>query len=112
MTCHAEDALRRPRIPEVVDLPSTITTLEAIRAESLISRQYCQVFNLLVASVATVCAVVADEGAISQQQEVRIRIEESSACVTSKAIDVPSVTSYMMYKYMLYDMVCCRRRER
>jgi hypothetical protein len=41
--------------------------------------------------VAAVCAVVADEGAVAEQQQVGVRVEQGAARVTAEAVNVPSV---------------------
>lgn len=76
MTRHAEDPLRRPRISQVLDLALAVPTPEAARAKCLVARKYSQVLDLLPTGAAAVCAVVADEGAIAEKEEVRIRVEE------------------------------------
>lgn len=59
MAVHAKDALRGSRVAEVLNLFLAIATLEAIRAEGLITSQDCQVFDLVSAAAAAVSAVVA-----------------------------------------------------
>jgi hypothetical protein len=41
--------------------------------------------------VAAVGAVVADEGAVSEEQQVGVRVEEGAARVAAEAVDMPSV---------------------
>lgn len=67
--------MRRPGIAQVLDLPLAIPTPKAGCAESLVSGQDGQVLNLIIAGAATVGAVIAYEGAIAEQEEVRIRVE-------------------------------------
>ncbi len=93
MTRHAEYALRCPCIAQVLNLAFTVAALEAIRTEGLITRQDGQVLNLVAARTAAVCAVVADEGAITKQKEIRIGVEEGLAGVAPKAVYVPAVAS-------------------
>jgi hypothetical protein len=59
MTIHAKDALRGSRIPKILNLFLTVATLKAIRAEGLITCQYCQIFDFVSAAAAAVSAVVA-----------------------------------------------------
>jgi hypothetical protein len=66
VTGHAEDALRGASIAKVINLPLAISTFEAVCTECLVSGQYGQVFNLVVARAAAVCAVVAYERAIAE----------------------------------------------
>jgi hypothetical protein len=56
---HAENALRRPRISQVLNLPLAIAALEAIGTEGLIASQYGKVLNLVSAITAAVGAIVA-----------------------------------------------------
>ena len=94
MAVHTKDALRCSSIAKVLDLLLTISTLEAISAESLVTGQDGQIFNLIATVTAAVCAVVAYERAIAKQEEVGIRIEECSAGIASEAVNVPSVASF------------------
>jgi len=59
----------------------------------LISSQDSQVFYLSLAGAAAVSTVVANQGAIAEEQQIRIRIKMGVAHVASKAIDVPPVAS-------------------
>ncbi len=68
MTVHAEYALRCPRISQVLDLLLAVATPEAGAAERLVTSENRQVFDFVAASVATIGAVVADEGAIAEKQ--------------------------------------------
>lgn len=57
MTFHAENTLRSARIAQVLNLSFAVPASEALSAESLVSRQNGQVFDLVVARATTVCAV-------------------------------------------------------
>lgn len=94
MTTHAKDALRRARITQILNLPLAIATAEAAGAESLIASKDGQIFDFVTACIAAVGAVVANERAIAEQEKVGIGVEQSAACVTAEAVDVPSVTGY------------------
>jgi len=50
MTRHAEYALARPCISQIVNLALTIAALEAVRAERLVPCEDSEVFNLVAAS--------------------------------------------------------------
>jgi hypothetical protein len=52
--------------------------------------------------VAAVCAVVAYQRAVAEQQQVRIRVEEGAARVAAEAVDMPSVSGWAM---LAYDML-------
>lgn len=82
-----------PGIAQVLDLSLAIPTAEACCAKGLVSGQDGQVLNLITASTAAVGAIIADQRAISKQKEVRIRVKERVACVTTEAIEMPSVSS-------------------
>lgn len=94
MTAHAKDALGRPRIAQIFYFSLAVSTSEAGRAKGLISRQDGQVFDLVAACAAAVCAIVADEGAIAEEEEVRIGVEEGAASIATKAIQMPSVAGW------------------
>lgn len=83
--------MRGSGIAQVLDLPLAVSTAEARRAEGLVSGEDGEVFNLIAAGAAAVGAIVADEGAIAEQQEVRIRVEEGIARVASEAVEMPSI---------------------
>ena len=94
MTVHAEDPLRCSCISEVFNLSLTIPALEAGRTERLVASQNSQILNFIPAATAAVCAVVAYQRSIAEQEQVGVGVEEGAASVASKAIDVPSVSSY------------------
>ena len=96
MARHAENALRCARIAQVLDLAFAVPAPEAICTEGLVARQDSQVFNLVATVVARVGAVVADEGAIAEQEEVGVRVEERAAGVATEAVDVPSVSRCLL----------------
>ena len=79
MAGHAEDALRRARIAQVLDLPLAVATFEAVGAEGLVAGEDGQVLDLLPARVARVGAVVADERAIAEQEQIGVGVEEGAA---------------------------------
>ena len=91
MAEHAEDPLRGARIAQVVDLALAISASEAAGAEGLVAREYGEVLDLVAAGAAAVGALVADERAIAEEEEIRIRVQQRLTGVASKAIDVPSV---------------------
>lgn len=91
MTAHAEDALGGPRIAEVLDLALAVAASEAARAEGLVAGEDGEILNLVVAGAAAVRAVVADEGAVAEQQEVRVRVQQGATGVAAEAVNVPSV---------------------
>jgi hypothetical protein len=93
---HAEDTLRGACIAQVLDLALAVAAAEAIGTEGLVARQDGQVLDLVAAVVAAVCAVVAYQRAVAEQQEVRIRVEQGAAGVAAEAVDVPSVPSWSM----------------
>jgi hypothetical protein len=63
----------------------------------LVAGKNCEVLNLVAAGTTAVSAVVANQGAVAEEQEIRIRVEESMAGVTPEAIKMPTI-------------VCCSRR--
>lgn len=93
MAAHTEDALRCSRVSEILDLSLAVTTPEAAGTECLVSGKDGQVFDLVAACATAIGAIVADEGAIAEQEEVSIRVEEGPAGMTPKAVEMPSVSS-------------------
>ena len=93
MTVHAKDALRRSRIAKVLDLFLAIAAFEAVCAESLVTCQYSQIFNLVSAAATAVGAVVADQRPVAKEEEVRVRVEQSTTGITAKAINMPPISS-------------------
>lgn len=96
MAGHAKDTLRGAGIAQVLDLALAVPASEAIGAKGLVAGQDGQVLDLVAAMVAAVCAVVADEGAIAEQQQVGVRVEQGAAGVAAEAVDVPSVPSCLV----------------
>lgn len=72
MTAHTKDALTGARISQVIDLALAVSAFEAISAKGLVSGQYREVFDLVAASAAAVCTIVADERAVAEKEEVGI----------------------------------------
>ena len=94
MAAHAKDSLTRARITQVLDLSLAVATPKAGGAEGLIAGEDGEVFDFVAACVAAVGAVVADEGAVAEQEEVRVRVEQGPAGVTAEAVDVPAIARY------------------
>ena len=92
MTRHAEDTLRGAGIAQVLNLALAIPAPKTVRTEGLITSQDGQILDLVAAVVAAVCTVVAYQGAVAEQQQVRIRVEEGAARVVAEAVDMPSVS--------------------
>lgn len=91
MTAHAENTLRGTRIAKIIDLPFTAATSKAAGAKCLIAGENGQILNLVSARAATVCTIVANERAVAEQEQVRVRVEEGATRVASKAVDMPPV---------------------
>jgi hypothetical protein len=96
MTGHAEDTLRSAGIAQVLDLALAIPTPEAVGTEGLVAGQDGEILDLVAAVVAAICAVVAYQGAVAEEQQVRVRVEQRAARVAAEAVDVPSVSGWAM----------------
>lgn len=72
MTGHTEYALRGSSIAKIIDLPFAIATSETVCAEGLISCQYGQILDLVVACAAAVGAIVANERPVAEQEEIGV----------------------------------------
>jgi hypothetical protein len=91
MTAHTEDTLGSARIAQILNLPFAVATAEAARAEGLVAGEDGQVFDLVATGIAAICTVVADEGAVAEEEQVGVGVKQGAAGVTSEAVDVPSV---------------------
>jgi hypothetical protein len=60
----------------------------------LVASEDSQILNLVSARTTAVCTVIAYEGSIAEQKEVRIGVEQGAAGIASKAIQVPSIARY------------------
>jgi hypothetical protein len=94
MTAHTEDTLGSARIAQILNLPFAVATAEAARAEGLVAGEDGQVFDLVATGIAAICTVVADEGAVAEEEQVGVGVKQGAAGVTSEAVDVPSVAGY------------------
>jgi hypothetical protein len=88
---HAKYALRGSRVSKVLNLALAIPATEAVCTEGLVARKYCEILDLLVAGVAAISALVANETAVPQEQKIRIRVQRVSTGVAFEAVDVPSI---------------------
>jgi hypothetical protein len=68
MTGHTEDTLRSAGIAQVLDLALAIPTPEAVGTEGLVAGQDGEILDLVAAVVAAICAVVAYQGAVAEEQ--------------------------------------------
>ena len=91
MAGHAEDALLGTGIAQVLDLALAVPAPEAVCTKGLVAGEDSQVFDFVAAVVAAVCAVVAYQRAVAEQEQVGVRVEQGAARVAAEAVDVPSV---------------------
>lgn len=93
MAGHAKDSLRRACIAQVLNLAFAVPTSEAVGAEGLVACQNGEILDFVATVVAAICTIVADEGAVAEEEEIRIGVEEGAAGVAAEAVYVPSVAS-------------------
>lgn len=67
MAAHAKYALGSACISKVFDFAFTVATTETCGTKRLLPSKDGQVFNLIAAGAAAVCAVVADERPIAKE---------------------------------------------
>lgn len=96
MAFHAKDALRGPGIFEVFDLLLAVTTSKARGAEGLVAGEDGKILDLVPTCAAAIGAVVADQRAVAEEEEVGIGVEEGLAGVAAEAVNVPSIAGWMM----------------
>ena len=75
MTTHAEYALRRPCISEILYALFAIPAPETAATEGLISSQNGKILDFRAAGRAGVGAGVADERSVAKKEKVRVGIE-------------------------------------
>ena len=66
MALHAKDTLGGSSVAKVLNLSLAISTAKAGGTEGLVPSKNGQIFDLITAGGAAVCAVVADQGAIAK----------------------------------------------
>ena len=92
MATHTKYTLGGSGVSKVLNLALAVAAAEAGSAEGLIPGKDGKVFNLVTASTAAIGAVVTYKGTIPQQEKVGIRVEEGSARVASKAVQMPAIS--------------------
>lgn len=97
MASHAEDALCCTCITQIFDLAFAVSTTEACGAKGLISGQNGEIFDFVVARVASICTIIAYERAVAEEQEVGVGVEEGAAGVAAEAVKVPSLASWRFW---------------
>ena len=90
---HAKDTLRCSCIFEIFDLLFAIPAFEACRTEGLISRQDCEILDLVPACAAAVCTIITYERPVAEEEQVCVRVEEGAARIAAEAVYVPSIAS-------------------
>lgn len=93
MAIHTENTLRGPSIAQIFNLSLAISASKARSAEGLVPSKDGQILDLVPTGAAAVGAVVANKGAIAEEEEVRIGVEEGPAGVATEAVEMPPVSS-------------------
>lgn len=94
MTAHAENTLRCPCITQILYLSLAVSASKAGGAKGLVTSQNRQVFDLVAARAAAISAVVADEGAIAEEEEICIGVEEGTTGIATEAVEMPSIAGW------------------
>lgn len=108
---HAKDALRGPCILEVFDLLLAVPTSKARRAEGLVAGEDGKILDLVPTCTAAVGAVVADEGAVTEEEQVGVRVEKGQARVAAEAVNVPSIARQFKRFPLLQDLAAAFARK-
>jgi hypothetical protein len=72
MAIHAKYTLGCSRITKILDLLLAVPAFEAVCAECLIAGQNSEIFDLVPTIAAAVGAIVADERAIAEEEQIRV----------------------------------------
>lgn len=91
MAIHAENTLGRPRIAEVLNLPFAVTATEALSTEGLVAGENSQILDLVTTRVTAIGTVAADQGSVTEEEEVGVRVEEGTAGAAAETVDMPSL---------------------
>jgi len=91
VAAHAEDALGGAGVAQVLYLALAVSAAKTAGAKGLVAGEDGQVLDLVAAGVAAVRAVVTDERAVAEEEQVSVGVEEGAARVAAEAVNVPSV---------------------
>lgn len=94
VTFHTKDALRGPGILEVFDLLFAVPTSKAGGAERLIAGEDGKILDLVPTCTAAIGTVVADQGAVAEEEQVGVGVEEGQARVAAEAVNMPSIAGW------------------
>lgn len=93
---HAEEALGRAGIAEVLDFQLAQAALEAAQAVGLVAGQYGQVVDLLVALLARIQALRAHQQPVSEHKEIGVTAQRLFALEALEAVDMPAVVAELV----------------
>lgn len=95
MTSHAKQALTGSGEPKSFDPPFTVPTVEALRAEDVISTYDSLTFTFSSTVAAAAYAVTTHSRTVAQEVQVRVRINECIALLISEATCMSPIASYV-----------------
>ena len=93
MAFHTKYTLRGPGIFEVFNLLLAISTAETGGTKGLVPGENGKIFDFVPTRTATVGAIVANEGAVAQEEQVGVRIEQGVTGIAPEAVNMPSIAS-------------------
>lgn len=94
MAFHAKYTLRCSCILQVFYLLLAIPAFETVRTKRLIACEDGEIFDFISAYAAAICAIIADEGAVAKEEEVRIGVENCATCVATETVYMPSIAGW------------------
>lgn len=94
VTFHAEDALRCSCIFEILNLLLAVPAPETGCAESLIAGDDGEILDLVPAGAAAICTIVADKGAVAEEEEVGVRVQEGTTRVAAETVNMPTIARW------------------
>lgn len=91
MAVHAEHSLAGSCISQVLDLLLAVAATKAAGTVCLVAGENGEILDLVATGAAAVCAVVADEGAIAEEEQVCVRVKDGATGVALEALEMPSM---------------------
>ena len=93
MAIHAKDTLGGTSIAQIVDFLFAVATAKAAFTKGLFAGEDGEILDFIPACGTGVGTIAADQGAITEHEQMSIGVEESSTSAAAKTIDMPSVAS-------------------
>ena len=92
MAAHTKNSLRSTSISQVLNLSFAVPAPETGGTKGLVTGKDSKVLNFVSTCATAICAVVTYQRAVTEEEEICVRIEEGAAGIAAKTVNVPSMT--------------------